>query len=357
MARLALFLLAALALIAQPATSQAGDVFTGYQIDNKSQYFGYLGVRAPVLQMAGGTNLFVQAMTAGLGYSFKSNGQLLDANVQFIVPSLGISQNIGGWTLSAQAGPQMRRIEEQRVNTSASIEHQIGPMDNSKRCTGMRRAASTPSHPMPILINSSGAASAGNYWPTNPTRVVARPMSGGMWQPCKMTTFVRSNPGHSSKYPLARSSSLPKADTNTAVPSTAGGMEESRFTFPFETPSPDRRPAGKHRRLTDPGTGGIDHIPHRGIFNEEPFTGGGDPDSPITGKISLCPGCRQHTGALVPVHRLGGESRWCTRELHPRQFPQVECQLVAVIQDRIGLYAVGHHDKRRGKEDPGLLFR
>lgn len=127
MARLAqFFLLAALVLIAQPATSRAGDVFTGFQIDNKSQYFGYLGVRAPVLQMAGGTSLFVQAMTAGLGYSFKSNGQLLDANVQFVVPSLGISQNVGGWTLSALAGPQLRRIEEQRVNTSASIENQIG---------------------------------------------------------------------------------------------------------------------------------------------------------------------------------------------------------------------------------------
>lgn len=126
MARLALFLLVAVILITGPATSQAGDTFTGFQIDNKSQYFGYLGVRAPVLQMSGGTNLFVQAMTAGLGYSFKSNGQLLDANVQFIVPSLGISQNVGGWTLSALAGPQLRRIEEQRVNTSSSIEHQIG---------------------------------------------------------------------------------------------------------------------------------------------------------------------------------------------------------------------------------------
>jgi len=126
MARLTVVLLAALVLLAQPATSQAGDTFTGFQIDNKSQYFGYLGVRMPVLQMSGGTNLFAQVMTAGLGYSFKTNGQLLDANVQFVVPSLGISQNVGGWTLSALAGPQLRRIEEQRLNTSPSIENQIG---------------------------------------------------------------------------------------------------------------------------------------------------------------------------------------------------------------------------------------
>lgn len=126
MARLTLCLLAALILISGPAASQAGDVFTGFQIDNKSQYIGYLGVRAPLLQMSGGTNLFLQVMTAGLGYSSKVNGQLLDSNVQFVVPSLGISQTVGGWTLSALAGPQLRRIEQERFNTNSSIDHQTG---------------------------------------------------------------------------------------------------------------------------------------------------------------------------------------------------------------------------------------
>lgn len=113
-------------LLLLPASSRAGDVFTGFQIDNKSQYFGYLGVRTPLLRTAGGPDLFVQAMAAGLGYNFKTNGQLLDANVQFLVPSLGITQKFGGWTLSALAGPQLRRIEEQRLNASTSVEHQIG---------------------------------------------------------------------------------------------------------------------------------------------------------------------------------------------------------------------------------------
>lgn len=126
MTRLAPFLLVTLILLTMPATSQAGDVFTGFQIDNKSQYFGYLGMHTPLLQMSGGTTLFVQVMTAGLGYSSKVNGQILDSNVQFVVPSLGISQTIGGWTLSALAGPQLRRIEDQRLNASASIDHQAG---------------------------------------------------------------------------------------------------------------------------------------------------------------------------------------------------------------------------------------
>ncbi len=126
MARFALLLLAALILTVLPAPSEAGDVFTGFQIDNKSQYFGYLGVRTPLLQTSGGPDLFIQAMTAGLGYSFKSNGRLLDANVQFVVPSLGITQTVGGWAFSALAGPQLRRIEEERLNAGASINHQIG---------------------------------------------------------------------------------------------------------------------------------------------------------------------------------------------------------------------------------------
>jgi hypothetical protein len=126
MARLTLLLLVTLILIVAPASSKAGDLFTGFQIDNRSQYFGYVGVRMPAWQISEGTNLFVQAMAAGLGYSVKSNGQLLDANVQFIVPSLGISQKFGRWTFLALGGPQLRRIEEERFRSTNSIDHQIG---------------------------------------------------------------------------------------------------------------------------------------------------------------------------------------------------------------------------------------
>ncbi len=126
MMRLRRLLLAAWILAGLPLISEAGDTFTGFQIDNKNQYIGYLGVRTPLVHTAEGPSLFVQVMTAGLGYSFKSNGRLLDANVQFIVPSLGISKTIGSWVVSALAGPQLRRIEEQRLNSNASVEHQIG---------------------------------------------------------------------------------------------------------------------------------------------------------------------------------------------------------------------------------------
>ena len=126
MARPTRLLLAACILTCLPLVSEAGDVFTGFQIDNKSQYFGYLGVRTPILRTSEGSDLFVQAMTAGLGYSFKTNGQLLDANVQSIVPALGITKTLGGWALSAFAGPQLRRIEEQRLNASSTTTYQAG---------------------------------------------------------------------------------------------------------------------------------------------------------------------------------------------------------------------------------------
>jgi len=126
MARLLGLMLAACILTCLPLESEAGDVFTGFQIDNKNQYYSYLGVRTPIVRISGGPNLFVQAMTAGLGYSFKTNGQLLDANVRSMVPSLGITKTLGGWTLSTLASPQLRQIEEQRLNASNTIVYQAG---------------------------------------------------------------------------------------------------------------------------------------------------------------------------------------------------------------------------------------
>lgn len=126
MASFGRLLLTAGILTCLPIVSEAGDVFTGFQIDNKNQYYGYLGVRTPILGNSAGSGLFAQAMTSGLGYSFKTNGQLLDANIQSIVPSLGISTTLSGWTLSALAGPQLRRIEEQRLNASSTTAYQAG---------------------------------------------------------------------------------------------------------------------------------------------------------------------------------------------------------------------------------------
>ncbi len=126
MARRASLFLAASLLMCLPTFAWAGDVFTGFQIDNKSQYFGYLGIRTPIAKATDRTDVFIQAFMAGMGYSFKSSGQTLDANVQFIVPSIGVTHHVGNWAFTALAGPQLRRIEQERVGTSSTIDHQIG---------------------------------------------------------------------------------------------------------------------------------------------------------------------------------------------------------------------------------------
>ena len=66
-----------------PAVVTAGDVFTGYQIDNQGQYYTYLGVRTPLTSSESNLQPFIQVMGAGLGYTFKDNGAKRDAEVQF----------------------------------------------------------------------------------------------------------------------------------------------------------------------------------------------------------------------------------------------------------------------------------
>ena len=44
--------------------------------------------------------------------------------MQFVIPSLGISQTIGRWTFLALDDPQLCRIEEYRLNTTTAIDHQ-----------------------------------------------------------------------------------------------------------------------------------------------------------------------------------------------------------------------------------------
>lgn len=104
----------------------AGDAFTGYQIDNKGQYFGYLGIRAPLMAERDGFQPFLQVFGAGLGYTFKDNGQERDADVQFVTPSLGIKYTTGSWTWIGMAGPQFRWKQEEPRTGSRTHEENIG---------------------------------------------------------------------------------------------------------------------------------------------------------------------------------------------------------------------------------------
>ncbi|HSF66204.1 MAG TPA: hypothetical protein VLA67_02130, partial [Nitrospiraceae bacterium] len=58
--RLVILALAALLLaLMMYSHAVAGDVFTGYQVDNKGEYFAYLGIRAPFMEQRHGFQPFI----------------------------------------------------------------------------------------------------------------------------------------------------------------------------------------------------------------------------------------------------------------------------------------------------------
>lgn len=109
-----------------PGIVAAGDVFTGYQIDNRSQYYTYLGVRTPITSGASTVQPFIQVMGAGLGYTFKDHGAKRDAEVQFATPSLGLKYVQGSWNFIGLAGPQFRWKQEDRPTGGRTNEQDVG---------------------------------------------------------------------------------------------------------------------------------------------------------------------------------------------------------------------------------------
>jgi len=109
-----------------PCVAGAGDVFTGFQIDNHSQYYAYMGVRTPILSGESNLQPFVQFMGAGLGYSFKDGGVKRDAQVQFATPSLGLKYLQGPWSFVGFAGPQFRWKQQDSPGGGRSHEQDIG---------------------------------------------------------------------------------------------------------------------------------------------------------------------------------------------------------------------------------------
>lgn len=116
------------AFVLWPSMVGAGEVFTGFQFDDHSQYYAYMGVRTPVAPTVTSLNVqpFVQFMGAGLGYSFKDRGMIRDAEVQFATPALGLKYRQGPWTILGFAGPQFRWKQEDLVGGGKSHDQNIG---------------------------------------------------------------------------------------------------------------------------------------------------------------------------------------------------------------------------------------
>jgi hypothetical protein len=125
------FVIAALALMlwqggVMAGQASAGDVFTGYQADNKGEYFAYLGIRAPLMEERHGFQPFIQVFGAGVGYVFKDNGQERDATMQFVTPSVGLKYTSGAWSFIGMVGPQFRWKQQEQATGPESHETFIG---------------------------------------------------------------------------------------------------------------------------------------------------------------------------------------------------------------------------------------
>jgi cellulose biosynthesis protein BcsS len=118
--------LAVLLSVMNEGPALAGDAFTGYQVDNKGEYFAYLGIRAPLMEERKGFQPFIQVFGAGVGYTFKDNGQERDATLQYVTPSLGLKYTTGPWSFLGMVGPQFRWKQEDQATGPRSNETFVG---------------------------------------------------------------------------------------------------------------------------------------------------------------------------------------------------------------------------------------
>lgn len=113
-------------LLLLPSVSSASDFFTGYQIDNHSQYFAFMGVRTPVVKDNPNWEPFVQLFGASLAYKFKSNGDIVEAQQQWLVPSVGLKQRLGPWSVLGFVGAQLRHKEQDQPGGGTMKDNQAG---------------------------------------------------------------------------------------------------------------------------------------------------------------------------------------------------------------------------------------
>lgn len=118
----------ALIILLSPASARAGDLFTGFQMDGEAQYFTNLGVKEDLPWEALGLKPYAQLFGAAQRYDYQSGSRRIEADVQFLIPSLGVTKLIGGgpWSVSAQVGPKFRWKKEHGFLNDVGREFEVG---------------------------------------------------------------------------------------------------------------------------------------------------------------------------------------------------------------------------------------
>jgi hypothetical protein len=115
-------------LILLPVTASAGDLFTGFQMDNEVQYFTYLGVKENLPWEVAGVGGYVHLFGAAQSYEFESGNRDIDADIQFLVPSLGVTSKFGteAWSFSLHAGPKLSWKKEHGFLVDSGSDFEVG---------------------------------------------------------------------------------------------------------------------------------------------------------------------------------------------------------------------------------------
>jgi hypothetical protein len=126
MARLAP--LVALIVLVMPSGVRAGDLFTGGQLDDESQYFTYLGAQEDLPWKAYEFQPYVHLFAASQEYEYESGGADVEAEVQYLTPALGVRRPIAGtgWSVGAFAGPRLQWKREEGLFVDSDRDFDVG---------------------------------------------------------------------------------------------------------------------------------------------------------------------------------------------------------------------------------------
>lgn len=101
--------------------------FTGFQMDDETQYFAFLGLKRDVWQ-GSGLAAYVHLFGAGQSYEYETGGRDIDTDLQLLTPSLGLSHAFGDGALSVSAhvGPRFEWKREDGFSYGSRSDFEVG---------------------------------------------------------------------------------------------------------------------------------------------------------------------------------------------------------------------------------------
>jgi hypothetical protein len=98
-----------------PIPGHAWDAFTGFEIDDRGQYFGYGGTRFTTSPTGNTFEPFAELFVLRQQYFFKSEGEILRSQVTQGIASIGLRKTIGKLEMAGSTGVALREKQEETV--------------------------------------------------------------------------------------------------------------------------------------------------------------------------------------------------------------------------------------------------